>query len=135
MQMTSELGKRLLAGDAHRAHHESGDVVAHALLFRWRGLELGRLVRGRGTIAGSGGLSTVGRFPVAILLWLTLIASLVVVPLIAVSLIVVSWLALPLMIVLALVPHLGVPSIALSRLRLRGRDLLARRRLGLSAVA
>ncbi|HEX7533367.1 MAG TPA: hypothetical protein VF340_09030 [Methyloceanibacter sp.] len=133
MQMTSELGKRLLAGDAHRAHHESGDVVAHALLFRWRGLELGRLVRGRGTIAGSGGLSAVGRFPVAILLWLTLIASLV--PLIAVSLIVVSWLALPLMIVLALVPHLGVPSIALSRVRLRGRDLLALRRLGLSALA
>jgi len=86
-------------------------VVAHALLFRWRGLQLGRLVRRRRAIGGSGcGLSAVGRLAIAVLVGLVLIASLNVVPLI-----VVYWLALPLMNVLALVPLLRIPSIAISR--------------------
>ena len=31
-----------MARHPHRAHHEGGDVIAHALLFRACGLELGR---------------------------------------------------------------------------------------------
>ena len=65
----------------HRAHHEGGDMISHALLFRPRGLQLGRLACGRGALRGSRGLSAVGRLPVTVLVGFVLLVP----PLLAVS--------------------------------------------------
>src|SRR5581483_936230 len=68
--------ERLPLGNPHRAHHEGGHVVAHALLLgpRRLRLRLGRRARRGGAFGRRGGLGAVRGFPVAVMVWFMLIA-------------------------------------------------------------
>jgi len=93
-------GEVLLARHAHGAHHEGGDVVPHALLFRTCGLKLGRPACGRGALGGG----AMGLLPLTLVL---------------VSVLVVAH------VVPALIPLLGVVTVLRGRALRRRRRIVA----------
>jgi len=68
MESAATYGKKLPLGHPYRAHHEGGDVVAHALLFGAAGLR-------RMTLRplGRGAVNDVAAFPLPLVLRLVLV--------------------------------------------------------------